>query len=261
MGQPLDSPSHQLPLGLSSLPAPSRADGVVGRNTAALEALDRALQGHPAAPTTAGPHAVYLWGPPGCGKTFWLSAFAQEHPEVRRLLRCGQSMSSDSPAHALQAHALQAQAPDARLVWLIDDVHLANPEEEACLFTLYNQAMQQNAPIVFAADRPPRHMKSREDLRTRLGQCLVFELAELSEPEMRDALRERALVLGWLSHAEQDSFDKLFDYLLSRLPRNLSLLTELLQIVDRRALSLKRPISLPLVRSLIDETLANQTKP
>ena len=78
---------------------------------------------------------------------------------------------------------------------------------------------------------------------------------------MLDALRELALVLGWLSHAEQDSFDRLFDYLLSRLPRNLSLLTELLQIVDRRALSLKRPISLPLVRSLIDETLASQTKP
>lgn len=256
MGQPLDSPSHQLPLGLSSLPAPSRADGVVGRNAAALEALDSALRGHPAAQTPVSPRAVYLWGPPGCGKTFWLSAFAREHPEVRRLLRCGQPMSRDSPARALEA-----QASDAPLVWLIDDVHLANPDEQACLFTLYNQAMQHNAPIVFAADRPPRHMKSREDLRTRLGQCLVFELAELSEPEMRDALRERALVLGWLSHAEQDSFDRLFDYLLSRLPRNLSLLTELLQIVDRRALSLKRPISLPLVRSLIDETLASQTKP
>ena len=39
MGQPLDSPAQQLPLGLRALPAPRRADGVVGRNGAALASV------------------------------------------------------------------------------------------------------------------------------------------------------------------------------------------------------------------------------
>lgn len=260
MGQPLDSPAQQLPLGLRALPAPRRADGVVGRNAAVLAALDAVFEQQP------GP-CLFLWGAPGSGKTFWLTAFAAEAKEraagaaSAALLACGDPQRSDSPAQALARGAGPGVQDTAPLVWLIDDVHLATAEEQAALFTAYNRAMQDGARMVFAADRPPRDMPSREDLRTRLGQCLVYELAELTEEEMRHALRDRALALGWLSHPAQDTYDHLFDYLLTRLPRNLSLLTELLHMADRRALSLQRAISLPLVRSLIDEALAKSPQP
>jgi DnaA family protein len=260
MGQPLDSPAQQLPLGLRALPAPRLADGVVGRNGAALAALDAVFAQQP------GP-CLFLWGAPGSGKTFWLTAFAAEAEEraagaaSAALLVCGDPQRSDSPAQALEPEASPGGQATAPQVWLIDDVHLATEPEQAALFTAYNRAMQDGARMVFAADRAPRDMPSREDLRTRLGQCLVFELAELTEAEMRLALRERALALGWLSQPTQDTYDHLFDYLLTRLPRNLSLLTELLHMADRRALSLQRAISLPLVRSLIDEALARSPQP
>ncbi|MGA1692113.1 MAG: DnaA ATPase domain-containing protein [Burkholderiaceae bacterium] len=254
MGQPLDSPAQQLPLGLRALPAPRRTDGVVGRNGAVLAALDAVFAEQP------GP-SLFLWGAPGSGKTFWLTAFASEAPGKARLSRCGAPEQPQSPAQAFKPDAGQSDPAAAATIWLIDDVHLATAEEQAALFTAYNRAMQDGARMVFAADRPPRDMPSREDLRTRLGQCLVFELAELTEEEMRHALRDRALALGWLSHPAQDTYDHLFDYLLTRLPRNLSLLTELLHMADRRALSLQRAISLPLVRSLIDEALAKSPQP
>ncbi|MEN9793990.1 MAG: DnaA regulatory inactivator Hda [Pseudomonadota bacterium] len=260
MGQPLDSPAQQLPLGLRALPAPRRADGVVGRNGAVLAALDAVFAQQPGS-------CLFLWGAPGSGKTFWLKAFAAEAKEraagaaSAKLLACGDPQHSHSPARALGPGASPGGQATAPMVWLIDDVHLATAEEQAALFTAYNRAMQDGARMVFAADRPPRDMPSREDLRTRLGQCLVYELAELTEEEMRHALRDRALALGWLSHPTQDTYDHLFDYLLTRLPRNLSLLTELLQMADRRALSLQRAISLPLVRSLIDEALAKWPQP
>ncbi len=260
MGQPLDSPAQQLPLGLRALPAPRRADGVVGRNGAVLAALDAVFAQQP------GP-CLFLWGAPGSGKTFWLKAFAAEADEPATgaasaiLLACGDPQRSDSPAQALGPEGSRGGGATAPRVWLIDDVHLATAEEQAALFTAYNQAMQDGARMVFAADRPPRDMPSREDLRTRRGQCLIYVLAELTEEEMRHALRDRALALGWLSHPAQDTYDHLFDYLLTRLPRNLSLLTELLHMADRRALSLQRAISLPLVRSLIDEALARSPQP
>jgi DnaA family protein len=260
MGQPLDSPAQQLPLGLRALPAPRRADGVVGRNGAVLAALDAVFA------QQQGP-CLFLWGAPGSGKTFWLKAFTAEAEEraagaaSAALLACGDPQRSDSPVQALEPETSPGGQATAPLVWLIDDVHLATAEEQAALFTAYNRAMQDGTRMVFAADRPPRDMPSREDLRTRLGQCLVFELAELTEEEMRHALRDRALALGWLSHPAQDTYDHLFDYLLTRLPRNLSLLTELLHMADRRALSLQRAISLPLVRSLIDEALAKSPQP
>ena len=104
-------------------------------------------------------------------------------------------------------------------------------------------------------------MPSREDLRTRLGQCLVFELAELTEEEMRHALRDRALALGLALASRPRHLRSPLRLPAHAAARNLSLLTELLHMADRRALSLQRAISLPLVRSLIDEALAKSPQP
>ena len=66
----------QIPLDLMEPPRPHLADGVIGKNAAALSALAALIEG----PST-GFASLYLWGAPGSGKTFWLKAWAQDHPE------------------------------------------------------------------------------------------------------------------------------------------------------------------------------------
>jgi DnaA family protein len=112
--------------------------------------------------------------------------------------------------------------------------------------------------LVATAQAAPHQLinRLREDLRTRLSQGLVFELHELDDQEKLQALRERAFRLGWMSAPIASDYDHLFGYMLARLPRQLGRLMRLLEALDARALALKRPVSLPLMRSLLEENLA-----
>jgi DnaA family protein len=184
---------------------------------------------------------LLLWGAPGSGKTYWLKAWAAQRNDVR-YIRMGQSSTSGSSL----ALAGLIEEP----LWLVDDVHLSSPDEQAWLFGAYNRAIAAGRSIVMAADRPPLRLSLREDVRTRLGQCLVFELHELTDAEMLTALRQRASALGWISGPDQTDYDRLFQYLLNHQSRNLSLLTAMLDAVDRYALSMQRPVSLPMLRTV-----------
>jgi chromosomal replication initiation ATPase DnaA len=76
---------------------------------------------------------------------------------------------------------------------------------------------------------------------------------------MIQAMRQQAHGLGWMAQPHQTDYDRLFEYLVTRLPRHLGLLKALMKKVDERALAEKRSITLPLVRSLMDDLL-NQTQ-
>ena len=108
------------------------------------------------------------------------------------------------------------------------------------------------------ADRPPlQSLLKREDLRTRLGQGLIFELQELSDSEKLQALRNRAFELGWMNQPHRSDYDSLFRFMLERLPRGLDRLTALMDAADSRALALKKPVGLNLIRSLMEGPIKN----
>jgi DnaA family protein len=87
----------------------------------------------------------------------------------------------------------------------------------------------------------------RDDVRTRLGWGLVLSLWPLGESTLRQALQDeaqrRGLRLG----------DEVLDYVLRRLARDLKSLTGLLDRLDRYALQVQRPITVPLLRRMLDE--------
>lgn len=236
-------PTDQLVLGLLAPPRPTLTEGVVGRNEAALSALKALIEaGQPG-------QSLLLWGAPGAGKTFWLQAWASA---------CETSGRPVQRVDLAQAGALaqRIDEPASGLVWMVDSIDEADAEAQAELFRLLVQLRERGERLLATSRVAPLQMQLREDLRTRLGQGLIFELHELSEAEQLAALRARAHALGWTISAQSPDYDRLFGYMLTRLPRNLALLTQLLDATNEHALALRRPISLPLVKRIFDHSLA-----
>ncbi|HEU4621923.1 MAG TPA: DnaA/Hda family protein [Burkholderiaceae bacterium] len=165
------------------------------------------------------PAVLYLWGEAGSGKTHLIEATRETH--------------------------------GPRVV-VADNAQSLNAAEQEALFDAFNRTLQGGAKLVVAGDAPPLRLQHlREDLRTRLGAGLVFEVQPLSDDEKRLAIRaaahERGLALG----------DEFVAYLLTHFPRDLRRLIALLDALDRYSLAAKRPVTLPLLRELLrDDQLA-----
>jgi DnaA family protein len=216
---------RQLPLPLADTDAPRFESFVAGANLAALEHL-RTL----AMPTAP----VYLWGPGGSGKTHLLHAL--RHAVQQR----GQRAVAFDPC---RDDALQ---PDSTLA-LIDDCDSLDAAAQAEAFRWFVGAAAHGVQVVAAGRVPPVDLPVREDLRTRLGWGLVFQLHPLGEEATRAVLRREADRRGILLS------DEVMDYLLTRFERDLKHLMQLLDRLDRFSLARGRYLTVPLIRQMLDE--------
>jgi DnaA family protein len=177
--------------------------------------------------------ALYLWGAPGCGKSHLLAATVAAAAERRpaRLLAAAEIGSElDAPPGALLA---------------IDDVTMLAAEAQVALFRTINAARLAGLALLLAGDRAPTRLELREDLRTRIGQMLAFEVRPLSDDEKAAALRRHALQRGMRVD------DGLVRYLLSRGRRDLASLMAVLDSLDRATLEQQRPATLPLLKDVM----------
>lgn len=187
------------------------------------------------------PVPTLVWGEGGTGKT--------------HLLRAVQTLALAQGEHVgwLDAAVHHPDAFDER--WslvLLDDCHLYTAEQQAAAFNWFvNAQTPASGParwVLAAADRPAADLPLREDLRTRLGWGLVFPVQVLSEADRRRVLRRAADARGvFLS-------DEVMDYMLHRFSRDLSNLMQLLDQLDGYALRTQRPVTIPLVRAMLDNT-------
>ena len=229
---------RQMALDLLEPAPPTLENFVVGANRECAERLRAIAHGERVH------RFVYLWGLPGCGRSHLLAALAAGGGTDARLVR------ADASAEEF--------AFDQRTgLYAIDDVHLLDDARQQALFHLFNQ-VQANAgcALVCAGDRPPMGLHSREDLRTRLGSGLVFELHRLSDED-----KARALLAAVAGRGVSMS-DEVVPWLLTHHSRELRALFALLDALDRHALERKRPITLALVRELLaSDTRASGTNP
>jgi DnaA family protein len=223
------APMKQLALGLPPLSPPTFDNFVVGRNEEVVEAL-RAL-----ARPDARERFIYLWGPPGCGKSHLLDAAVCACAAQGRVL-------------ALVQHGQALPVPDDDLAArgvAVDDVNLLEPDEQSELFTLYNVVRERGGVLLAAGGGPPATLAMREDLLTRLGWGLVYQVYPLSDEEKAAALIEYARARG------MPMPDEVVGYLLARENRDLRHLTALLDALDRYSLETRRQVTVPLVRELL----------
>lgn len=220
----------QLPLGLGPGPVQSFDNFAGGANAAALAAL----RGTPSAAP------IYLWGPAGAGKTHLLRALRRE-----------------AAAHGTAVAAFDASMPapwaseDGAGLLLLDRCESFDAAQQHAAFALFVEAATAGMRVLAAGRLPPVDLPVREDLRTRLGWGLVFQLQPLCEGEVRAALareaERRGIALG----------PEVMDYLLTRFARDLGSLMALLDALDDFALAQQRAVTVPLVRQMLAERQAD----
>lgn len=220
----------QLPLDIGLARPPSLATFLAGPNEAAWKHL-QLWAGSP----TRSPVPTYLWGAPGSGKT--------------HLLRAVQETLREQGASAGWLDPSVAEPPPYDERWavvLLDDVQAYNAVQQHAAFSWFVQAQSLQRGVLAAGLQVPAHLQLREDLRTRLGWGHVFELHVLSEPERRAVLRQAADARGvFLS-------DEVMDFILHRFSRDLDSLMQLLEHLDAYALQTQRAITIPLIKSMLE---------
>lgn len=217
---------RQLAFPLASTPAPTLQNFVAGRNGELLSALHAAIDGG------TGERFVYLWGERGCGKSHLLVAAASRAGTVAR------HASTDADVCLLDLRS------DTDLL-LIDDVQSLSASGQANAFKVYNALRERGGALIAAGDAPPARLGLREDLVTRLGWGLVYQVHSLSDEEKAAALTAHARMRGFSLPKE------VVDYLLNRQSRDLSHLLAILDGLDRFSLETKRPVTVPLARELL----------
>lgn len=216
----------QLLLDLKPAQAPSLDNFVTGANRELLARL-RSL----AEPGCF--DALYLWGPEGSGKSHLLAAVAGLALRRRPAL-----LLAHRPASA------DFQAPPGGLL-IVDDVDQLDDAAQIALFRIYNTARVVGLGLLLAGSAPPLQLALREDLRTRIGQTLIYEVKTLDDEQKAAALSRHALERGLRVD------DGLVRYLLAHGRRDLPSLMAVLDHLDRTTLERQRPATLPLLKEAL----------
>jgi DnaA family protein len=212
----------QLLLGIAPEWSPTLDNFVAGRNVELLSALRHALV------ATQGERALYVWGETGSGKSHLLQA---------------------ATAHARAAGETAVYAcgvvPEAAQVVAMDDVEGLDDAAQIALFALYNRMRENGGMLLVSGTQAPAFLKLRDDLRTRLGWGLVYQVHALNDDEKAEALRQHALARGF------ELPNEVTTYLLRHGRRDLPALLATLDALDEHCLRLKRAASVPLLKEVM----------
>ena len=221
----------QIPFDFFLAEAPRFDNFVVGDNGEAVAHLRSLVAGD----SEPGARAVVLWGGRSVGKSHLLAAVAAESPTALLL----------GPASAFPADPFVCAQ-----ILAVDDADQLNAEQQAWLFTAFNHVAQSGGITIATGQTPPGRWPIRDDIRTRMGSGLAFELLPIPQDDLPVALSHYAAGRGF------DVSHEVLTFLLSHHQRDIASLCQTLAGADRLSLALKRRVTVHLLRTYLNETVA-----
>jgi chromosomal replication initiation ATPase DnaA len=174
---------------------------------------------------------MLLAGPEGSGKSHLAAIWAEA------------AGARSTTAHALTAANVPAALATGALV--VEDLRPADLDERA-LFHLLNLAREDQAYVLITARVPPASFEIElRDLRSRLRALPVVSLQEPDDQLFR------ALIVKFCADRQLAVDEAVVGYLATRIERSYAAVRQAVELLDREALSLGRPVT----RALAAEVL------
>lgn len=231
--------AKQLPLGIRLRDTSVFASYFPGRNRSVVDAL-AALSARRSG-ANDGPTCVWVHGAASVGKTHMLQAMC----------------ASASPTQLAAYLPLRDVAPLGGEILAgygqfslvcVDDAEAvaADAGWERALFRLHQELDEQGGRLVMSGAAPPAALPFKlADLASRLNGGVVLTLQALDEQEQLAALQLRAQLRGCELPEETGQF------LLRRLPRNMTALCNFLDELDQASLVAQRRLTVPFVKAVM----------
>lgn len=219
-------PSQQLVLALAPAPEPSLESFFPGANQAVIDALRELAGDAPREPV------LYLWGPKGSGRTHLARATA-----------------AAARAHGLDVVDDLASdfVPSPATLVVADDVQALDADAQRTLVERFIALREKGGRFLATGDRPAADLALRDDLRTRIASGVTFEVRPLTDEERLAALHSHATARA------MQLTDEILEYIARRVTRDMGTQVAVLEALDRYSLEHKRPLTLPLVREVLQE--------
>lgn len=174
---------------------------------------------------------LLLVGPPGSGKTHLASIW------------CGMADARVVAATDLSTENVPELAEAPAL--LIDDLSVGSFDETA-LFHLLNMLSEYRRHVLLCATGYPADWGiGLPDLASRLKAMPVAELMPPDEPLLR------AVVVKLFADRQIKVEESVVSYLFSRMERSIAAARHLVELIDRKALEQKSPVTRPFVSKLL----------
>ena len=186
---------------------------------------------------------IWLAGLEGFGKTHLLHAFINSHEhENKKVLYLPMSESQDFTPDILDNLAQYDLVA-------IDDIEniIGDMTWEEQLLKFYEDSYSTRNKILITANDTPKGLNFLlPDLSSRFNLALIERLRPMNEDEMIKAI---------LIHSKARGFDLPEDsakYLINRVPRDVSVLIDMIKLLDYESLSMQRKLTIPFIKTVLD---------
>ena len=186
---------------------------------------------------------IWLAGLEGFGKTHLLHAFINSHEhENKKVLYLPMSESQDFTPDILDNLAQYDLVA-------IDDIEniIGDMTWEEQLLKFYEDSYSTRNKILITAHDTPKGLNFLlPDLSSRFNLALIERIRPMNEDEMIKAI---------LIHSKARGFDLPEDsakYLINRVPRDVSVLIDMIKLLDYESLSMQRKLTIPFIKTVLD---------